>query len=166
MSRSRRRRHIGRASRRRCADACIGPTTCSPKSSRKARLPRGSETPPIPPDYLRLSLLYQADCLFDLGLYGQALPLYEEAGWKYHDTPSGLTAYIQIINCHLRLGRHDEAVTALKRAKQLAEGIPQEQFIALAGGRDRARWQEFLRLVEDSSLFRRPDPTGQPTRRP
>jgi tetratricopeptide (TPR) repeat protein len=64
-------------------------------------------------EYLRLGMFYQADCLFDIGAYEQALPLYEEVSWRFHDSPSALSAYVQIINCYQRLGRPDEATAAL-----------------------------------------------------
>jgi len=104
-------------------------------------------------EYLRLSLSYQADCLFDLGLYAQALPFYEEVSWRYHDRPSALSAYVQIVNCHQRLGHVNEAVTALKRAKQLVGRIPEQRFEPLAGGMTRRQWEEYLTRVGDSPLF-------------
>ncbi|UCG33045.1 MAG: tetratricopeptide repeat protein [Phycisphaerales bacterium] len=105
-------------------------------------------------EYLHLSLSYQADCLFDLGLYGQALPLYEEISWRRHHSPTALSAYIQIVSCYQRMGQMNEAVTALKRAKQLVGRIPEDRFEQTTGGMTRREWELFLARVEDSPLFR------------
>ena len=54
--------------------------------------------------YLRHAYLYEADCLFETHAYRRALKLYEEAAANYKDSPTGLAAYVQIINCHVFLG--------------------------------------------------------------
>ena len=108
----------------------------------------------IRPEYVRLALFYQADCLFDLGRFGQALPLYEEAAWKYHDTPAALSASVQILNCYQRMGRTDEARTALQRARQLVGRIPQERFTLLDSGMSKKQWEDYLGRVGSSALFR------------
>lgn len=105
------------------------------------------------PDYARLALFYQADCLFDLGRYEQALPLYEEAAWRYHDDPASLSAYVQVLNSYQRMGRHEDAWTALQRAKQLVNRIPEERFTLLSAGMTRSKWENYLGRVADSTLF-------------
>ena len=105
------------------------------------------------PDYARLALFYQADCLFDLGRYAQALPLYEEAAWRYHDDPASLSAYVQVLNSYQRMGRSEDAWTALQRAKQLVHRIPEERFTLLSAGMTRNKWEKYLGRVADSTLF-------------
>jgi tetratricopeptide (TPR) repeat protein len=69
--------------------------------------------------FLRYARLYEADCLFELGRYAEALKRYERAAWIYRDTPSMLAAYVQIVNCHAYLGQRTEARAALRRVQYL-----------------------------------------------
>ena len=104
-------------------------------------------------ELVRLGQLYQADCLFDLERYEDALPIYEEATWKYQSTPACLTAYVQIINCYQRLGRRDEAQTALRRAAYLANGMPEDAFVCHGIGWTKQQWQKYFDWLERSALF-------------
>lgn len=103
--------------------------------------------------YLRLAQLYEADCLFDLRRYEDALKLYEEAAVTYRDTASALAAYLQIINCHVLLQRPQEARAALARAQILVDAIPTEAFERSVSPEGRADWKRHFKWLEHSGLF-------------
>lgn len=99
--------------------------------------------------FLRYGRLYEADCLFELLRYEEALKRYERTAWTYRGTASALAAYVQIINCHVYLGRPEEARAALRRAQHLVTTIP--QFPELAGTRQ--EWERYFNWAEQSELF-------------
>jgi tetratricopeptide (TPR) repeat protein len=103
--------------------------------------------------YLRLGYLYRAECAFELGQYDQAIPLYEQAAYRYQNEPMSLSAYLQIINCYFRLGERHRARTALGRARWLLRRMPASDFAQQPRGIDRQRWQDVLAWVEDSGLL-------------
>ncbi|HUW83941.1 MAG TPA: tetratricopeptide repeat protein [Phycisphaerae bacterium] len=103
--------------------------------------------------YLRLGYLYRAECAFELGQYEQAVPLYEQAAYRYQNEPVSLSAYLQIINCYFRLGERQRARTALGRARWLLRRMPVSDFAQQPTGIDRQRWQDVLAWVEDSGLL-------------
>jgi len=101
----------------------------------------------------QLSLLYQADCLFDLRRFEEALKLYEEAAWTLHDRSRALSAYVQIVACHGHLGRSPEARSALARAQQLARKLPEDAFAGRWLGAGKKYWEEYLDWIARSGLF-------------
>ena len=103
--------------------------------------------------YLRLAYLYRAECAFELRQYDQAIPLYEQAAYRYQNEPVSLSAYLQIINCYYRLGEWQRARTALGRARWLLRRMSPSQFTRQPTGIDLQRWQDVLAWVEDSGLL-------------
>jgi len=103
--------------------------------------------------YLRHSVLYEADCYFETQEYAHALKLYEEAAGMYRDHPSGLAAYVQIINCHVFLGQPREARAALSRALVVVEAIPDEAFAQSISPETRADWKRYFEWLGASDLF-------------
>ncbi|MCP4251284.1 MAG: tetratricopeptide repeat protein [bacterium] len=103
--------------------------------------------------FLRYARLYEADCLYELRRYAEALKRYERAAWIYRDTPLALAAYVQIINCHRYLGYPGEARAALRRAQYLVQAIPESQFAEAESNGRRADWEQYLTWVEQSELF-------------
>ena len=98
--------------------------------------------------WLRLSYLYRGDCLFDLGQYGEAREAYEEAAWRYANSPACVSASMQIYHCLLRLGRPDEARATLGRLKWLIATIPAESFAAERGLPGKAFWVDMIARLE------------------
>jgi tetratricopeptide (TPR) repeat protein len=115
----------------------------------------------MPPDrlsplqrlYLRHAYLYEADCYFENQQYRQALKLYEEAAAVYKDVPSGLAAYVQIINCHVFLGEPAEARAALARALILVDAMPDGAFEVSISPETRGDWRRYFEWLEKSELF-------------
>ena len=108
-------------------------------------------------DYERLALLYWADCLYELNeppTLDEALAVYREAAARYQGDPTALTAQVQIANIHLRQGRLTEAARAIERAHWLLGSIPDRAFAACGGYMDRPGWDEYLRAIRTSTLFR------------
>ncbi len=103
--------------------------------------------------YLRHAYLYEADCAFEVGDYRSALKLYEETAGNYKDVPSGLAAYVQVINCHIFLGQPAEARAALARALILVDAIPREAFDASVSPEAREDWNRYFEWLGESKLF-------------
>ncbi|UCE60347.1 MAG: tetratricopeptide repeat protein [Phycisphaerales bacterium] len=103
--------------------------------------------------YLRHAYLYEADCFFETRSYREALRLYEDAAGILKDTPSGLAAYVQIINCHFFLGEPNEARAALARARILADAVPQTAFDASVSVETREDWKRYFEWLGESELF-------------
>ena len=102
---------------------------------------------------LKQSRFYQADCLFELGRYQEAVALYETAAFVYRDEPAALSAYVQVINCRLSLGQSEEAQAALRRAQYLLKIMPDRVFEEDAVGQNRKEWERFLDWLERAKLF-------------
>jgi tetratricopeptide (TPR) repeat protein len=103
--------------------------------------------------YLRHAYLYEADCFFEVGDYRRALKLYEEAAGNYKALPTGLAAYVQMINCHVFLGKPEEARAALARARILVEAIPEEAFDRSLSPETRPDWKRYFEWLGESELF-------------
>jgi len=98
--------------------------------------------------YLKLSYLYRGDCLFDLGHYAEAREAYEEAAWRYADSPACVSASMQIYHCHLRMGMVDEARATLGRLKWLIATVPDKSFADEPGQPGKAYWTEMIARLE------------------
>ncbi len=103
--------------------------------------------------YERMAFFYRADCLYDLGRYEEAIALYDEAAFRYQDDPSALSAYVQMTNAYVALGRADDAKAANERAKWVLRRIPPESFNDGSLALNRDRWQEWLEWTGESGLF-------------
>jgi tetratricopeptide (TPR) repeat protein len=104
--------------------------------------------------YLKLSHFYRADCVYDLGLYEEAIRLYDQAAMKYQDDPSALAAYVQIVNSYCALGRVNEAKTANERAKWLLKKIPAQAFSNGQFSMPKAYWEQWLKWTNDAGLWK------------
>ncbi len=107
--------------------------------------------------YVRLSHFYRADAVFDLARasdppdwrrLAEAVDLYERASWMYQREPMSMSAYVQLIDCHLLLGNVEKARMALQRARWTLRGIPDDAFVRHAPSEDRGFWEEYLTWLE------------------
>lgn len=103
--------------------------------------------------YLKASYLYRADCLFDLGHYGQAMEAYTEAAWRYDNMPASVSASMQVVQCQLRLGRKDEARAALARLKWTLAKIPATAFDTERGMSPKKYWEDMVERMTTSGLY-------------
>ena len=103
--------------------------------------------------YYRNCWLYWADCLFDLELYHEAALRYELAASRYQLTPTALSAFVQIVNCHLRLGQQAEACSANERARLQLAQMSDADLAASAYGFDRQQWSRWLGWMGQSGLW-------------
>jgi tetratricopeptide (TPR) repeat protein len=115
-------------------------------------------TPPAPEDtvqrqYEKLSHLYRADCVFELGSYGEAIGLYNEAAARYQQDPASLAAYVQIVNCYCAMGDMDKARTANESAKQMLRRIPPEAFNDGGFVMPKAYWEQWLKWTSTAGAW-------------
>ena len=103
--------------------------------------------------YLRHAYMYEADCYFETQEYRQSLKLYEEAGGLFKDQPTGLAAYVQIINCYIFLGENQEARAALSRALVLVDAIEDNSFKRNVSPETRDDWKRYFQWLEQSEMF-------------
>lgn len=115
--------------------------------------------------YVKLSHFYRADAVFDqsyltggsdLRPFARAVEMYDRAAWVYQHDPAAMSAYIQMINCHLRLGNADEARKTLNRARWALRNIPDEQFARHSPAEGRAYWEDYLSWLERTPALRPP----------
>jgi TolA-binding protein len=103
--------------------------------------------------YLRHAVLYEADCLFEMGMHRDALRLYEEAAGAWSDSTVALAAFVQIITCHLSLGSQHEARASLARAEVLVDRVPDAAFESSLSPERRDDWRRFFAWLGQSELF-------------
>ncbi len=104
-----------------------------------------SKLDPLERDALRLSHLYRADCLFDLGRYREAIDLYEIAERRYSDSAVSMIALIQILNAWHELGEADRAATAQRRAEIRLTQLPDTAFLDAGSIFSRDAWERWLK---------------------
>ncbi len=110
----------------------------------------------------RMSYLYRADCLFDelehaggsAADYAEAIRLYDAAAWRFRNDAASLAAYVQIIQCYLRMGDLARARTTLERAKWILRGLPEDRAAWRIPGEDKRTWGEYFAWLGASPLFR------------
>ncbi|MHC4767303.1 MAG: tetratricopeptide repeat protein [Planctomycetota bacterium] len=93
----------------------------------------------------RYACLYQADCLFELGVYAEAVDRYDEVATRFPRHHTSMTALIQIVNCFSNLGDTLRARAAHRRALLRLEALPDEAFEAPDALLDRAAWERWLK---------------------
>ncbi|HQE28187.1 MAG TPA: tetratricopeptide repeat protein [Phycisphaerae bacterium] len=110
----------------------------------------------------KLSYLYSADCVYDLSLvagsedsepFARSLSMYEKAAWLFQRDPMAMTAYVQIMNCYLRMGQVQQAWMALQRARWALRNIPDEEFQRYDPTQSRAFWEGYLNWLEKKPTF-------------
>ncbi|MGB0714379.1 MAG: tetratricopeptide repeat protein [Phycisphaerae bacterium] len=102
---------------------------------------------------LRHAHFYEADCLFEMSRYAESLKLYEESASLYKDSATALSAYVQIINCHVFMGEKEEARSALARARILVDTIPENAFMRSISPQGRTDWEQYFTWLEEAELF-------------
>ncbi|MBN2559357.1 MAG: tetratricopeptide repeat protein [Phycisphaerae bacterium] len=102
--------------------------------------------------YLRVSYLYRGDCLFDLGHFEEAIEAYNEAVWRYEDLPAAVSASMQIVHCHQRLGQWDEAAAALERLSWLLKKMPASAFEAERGMSTKEYWENMVARLQQTGV--------------
>ena len=113
----------------------------------------GASMSPVADAHLRAAYLYRADCLFDLNRYQKALEAYREAAWRYEDQPTAVSASLQVVNCHERLGQFADAAAALARARWLLAKVPADSFDPLRGAPSKEYFQAMVDRLERSGLY-------------
>lgn len=95
---------------------------------------------------LRNCFFGEADVLFELGQYEEAIAAYRNVGNRFMNEPEALEALVQIAECFRKLGQDEQAKRTLTQAEQLLSRIPPEadaKFTTVTRA-DRARWQQLL----------------------
>ncbi|HKQ48361.1 MAG TPA: tetratricopeptide repeat protein [Phycisphaerae bacterium] len=93
---------------------------------------------------------YRGDCLFDLGRYAAAIEAYREAAWRFENRPAAVSATLQIVQCHQRLGQAQEARSTLARLGWLLKKTPASAFDERKGMRPKAYWEALVSRLEVS----------------
>jgi tetratricopeptide (TPR) repeat protein len=128
------------------AAICDGDTRTLPPAQR--RLSR---------QLLRYACLYQADCAFELGLYSDAVDLYDQVAVRFPRDHTSMTALIQIVNCYSNVGDTSRARAAHSRALLRLKELPNEAFEAPDALLDRGAWERWLKNMPVA-----PTPTAAP----
>lgn len=95
---------------------------------------------------LRNCFFGEADVLFDLEKYEEAIEAYRNVGNRFMNEPEALEALVQIAECFRVLGQDEQAHRTLMQAEQLLSRIPPEsegRFGSITRA-TRAQWQQLL----------------------
>ncbi len=103
--------------------------------------------------YLQHGYLYEADCYFETQEYEHALKLYEQAASNLRDSPRGLGAYVQMINCYVFMGEPQEAPAVLARAIVVIDAMPDSAFADTVSSLTRGDWKKYFEWLGESDLF-------------
>jgi len=88
----------------------------------------------------------EADVLFELGRFEEAILAYRNAASRFLNQPESLEALVQLAVCHRKLGREFEAKKALAQAEQVLRRIPADydaRFISSTRA-NRQEWGELI----------------------
>ena len=103
--------------------------------------------------YLRHCYLYRSDCLFDLGRYHDAIQYYELTALNYQLTPTALNAFVQIVNCQIKLANISAARSANQRAyvqfQKISKLSPSGEMLPF----DQDRWKNWFAWIDQSGLW-------------
>jgi tetratricopeptide (TPR) repeat protein len=114
------------------------------------KLPQTSE---LEQTYLKLALIWRADCLYDLRQYEQAVEVYEDVVDRYETSSVALAAYVQIINAYQRLGQPAKIKAVLERMKWQIQQLPDSAFEGPGTGLSRQEWQKWIEWNFQSGLL-------------
>lgn len=95
---------------------------------------------------VRNSYFGEADSLFDLERWEEAIGAYHNAASRFLNQPESLEALVQLALCHRKMGREFEAKKALAQAEQVLSRVPAEydsRFVSFT----RASRQEWVELI-------------------
>ncbi len=88
----------------------------------------------------------EADTLFELGRWDEAIAAYQNVASRFLNKPESLEALLQMSECYRKLGQKDVAKRVLTQAEQMLGRIPQEydpEFIRLTRT-TRSGWSDLL----------------------
>ncbi len=99
---------------------------------------------------LRNSYFGEADALFELGRYEEAILAYRNVGNRFLNQPEALEALIQIAQCQRNLGQDESAQRTLAQAEQVLRRIPSEfdSRFPLLTRSSRADWQQLITWMQ------------------
>jgi len=103
-----------------------------------------SNLTPIEGTYLKLAYIYDADCLFALQDYDQAIKAYEKVIERFERTPLALDSYVQIVNAYQHMGQKGKIKAVLERMKWLLKQIPNEALGKPGSPFSRRDWEEWI----------------------
>ena len=95
---------------------------------------------------LRNSYFGEADAMFALGRYEEAILAYRNVGNRFLNQPESLEAFVQIAQCQRKLGQNEQAKRTLLQAEQVLRRIPAEydaQFPVVTRS-SRADWAQLI----------------------
>ena len=95
---------------------------------------------------LRNCYFGEADALYDLGRWDEAIQAYRNAASRFLNQPESLEALVQMAECHRKMGREFETKKTLVQAEQVLRRIPPEydsHFVAYTRT-DRQGWDDLI----------------------
>ncbi len=95
---------------------------------------------------LRNGYFGEADTLYELGRWDEAIAAYQNVASRFLNKPESLEALLQMSQCYHKLGQEDVAQRVLAQAEQVLGRIPTEydpQFVLLTRA-SRAGWSDLL----------------------
>ncbi len=99
---------------------------------------------------LRNSYFGEADALFELGRFEEAILAYRNVGNRFLNQPEALEALVQIAQCQRKLGQNVLAQRTLAQAEQVLRRIPNEYDASfpIVTRSSRAEWQQLIAWMQ------------------
>jgi len=108
--------------------------------------PEINEAPQNSQSLLRNCFFGEADVLFELDMFEEAIAAYRNVGNRFMNEPEALEALVQIAECYRAIGQEEQARRSLLQAEQMLSRIPAEadaRFTTVTRA-DRAQWKQLL----------------------
>jgi tetratricopeptide (TPR) repeat protein len=94
--------------------------------------------------YLKNAYARRGDCAFKLGLYREAISIFDQVARRYADDIVALTSLIQIVNAYHELGDAERARTAARRVQIKLAQLPAAAFDESQSAFPREAWERWL----------------------
>lgn len=107
---------------------------------------------------LRNSTFSIGDCLYDLGMFDEAIASFDAARLRYADDPASLVAMVQIVAAYVQQGKWAQARTANERARQQLTRFPDEVWSRPDLPMEKRHWERWL---DARTALEQPGPAAQ-----
>lgn len=111
------------------------------------QLPRDEMTRLRSQEY-RNVLFDLADSLSELGQTEEAITAYGVIIYQLQTSPEVMSAYVQLARAYLAMGRTDQYMAVLERARWTLEKIPEEAFARQLGGPSKQYWTNWIQTMQ------------------
>ena len=89
-----------------------------------------------------------ADSYDELDRTEEAIKAYNVIIYRFESLPCVMPAYVQLARMYLKMGRLDQYMAVLERARWTLEKIPEKAFVAQLGAPSKQYWEDWIRTMQ------------------